>query len=158
MKNNISKKEYIFLEESNHIEGEYRKEALEDAIAAWIFLRNENEINTYNLLEVHRLLAQRIYPEIAGKFRKCRVWVGGREGSEWKDVPGLIDELFQRKQPKTWKDIKRFHVDYEHIHPFLDLNGRSGRLLILKQCDMINLPMKIIHEKDRYDYYKWFQK
>ncbi len=54
-------------------------------------------------------------------------------------------------------DWKELHVMYERIHPFLDGNGRTGRIFMnwtrVKRC---KLPVLVIKEEERQEYYKWF--
>ncbi len=50
-------------------------------------------------------------------------------------------------------DIAYFHVLYEKIHPFYDGNGRTGRLIMLKQCLESNIVPFIINEDYKMFYY-----
>ena len=54
--------------------------------------------------------------------------------------------------------IKRWHIQFEHIHPFEDGNGRTGRILMNLQLRKRGLPIMVIHEgKEQSEYYKWFK-
>jgi len=76
-----------------------------------------------------------------GEFRKSQNWIGGTLPSNASFVPPTPEEL-----PKALNDLERFihnpflhpildagllHAQFETIHPFLDGNGRTGRLLII---------------------------
>ncbi|WP_302130263.1 Fic family protein [Holdemanella biformis] len=53
------------------------------------------------------------------------------------DVETEIDvllEKFQNKGILSFEDIVEFHVCFERIHPFGDGNGRTGRMIMFKQC------------------------
>lgn len=50
-------------------------------------------------------------------------------------------------------DIAYFHTLYERIHPFYDGNGRTGRLIMLKQCLENNIVPFIINEDHKMFYY-----
>lgn len=50
-------------------------------------------------------------------------------------------------------DIASFHALYEKIHPFYDGNGRTGRLIMLKQCLENNIVPFIINEDYKMFYY-----
>ena len=96
------------------------------------------------LREVHaHLLAKRRGADQApGEFRRSQNWIGGtRPGNavfvppppEWvTDCMGAL-ELFLHDQPEPTPPLLKAalaHVQFETIHPFLDGNGRVGRLLI----------------------------
>jgi len=76
-----------------------------------------------------------------GEFRKSQNWIGGTRPDNASFVPPAPDEL-----NKPLDDIEKFihntfihpiidagllHAQFETIHPFLDGNGRTGRLLII---------------------------
>lgn len=54
-------------------------------------------------------------------------------------------------------DIVKFHTEYEHIHPFQDGNGRTGRTIILKQCLDSNIVPVIISDDKKMQYYHSLQ-
>jgi len=163
----LNKKTIKFLQESNYIEREYSDEALEDAKKAWKYaIKNKSFININYILEIHKLLMQKLRPDIAGKFRNCDVWIGGKRKSfiseslfiaELRDVLSTINvPNFIPKQEEEF--TKHCHVMFEEIHPFEDGNGRVGRILWQIQRLNLKLPIKIIHEgKEQVEYYKWFK-
>lgn len=63
----------------------------------------------------------------------------------------LIDKY--NHSDKMMEDIAVFHAEYELIHPFQDGNGRTGRMIILKQCLDSNLIPIIIKDDDKQLYY-----
>lgn len=77
-----------------------------------------------------------------GEFRKSQNWIGGSRPSTATFIPPppekLLDcmgkfEFFLHNQPEKTPIIVKAalaHVQFETIHPFLDGNGRLGRLLI----------------------------
>jgi Fic family protein len=77
-----------------------------------------------------------------GQFRRSQNWIGGTRPGNAAFVPppaqevpecmGLL-ELFLHDQPEATPVLLKAalaHVQFETIHPFLDGNGRLGRLLI----------------------------
>ena len=94
--------------------------------------------------EIHKVLLSkgRGSGKNPGQFRKTQNWIGGTRPGNAAYVPPPADkvavcmgalEKFWHDQPrKTQVLIKAAlsHVQFETIHPFLDGNGRVGRLLI----------------------------
>ncbi len=75
-----------------------------------------------------------------GEFRRSQNWIGGTRSGNARFVPSPPDRvldcmgalesfLHDRKTPLLIKTALA-HVQFETIHPFLDGNGRVGRLLI----------------------------
>lgn len=76
-----------------------------------------------------------------GEFRKSQNWIGGTLPGNARFVPPPIDamnralndfELFLHAKDDVPPVIKSgiLHAQFETIHPFLDGNGRTGRMLI----------------------------
>ena len=77
-----------------------------------------------------------------GEFRRSQDWIGGTRPGNAAFVPPPADavmesmnklELFLHDQPSATPVLLKAalaHVQFETIHPFLDGNGRLGRLLI----------------------------
>jgi Fic family protein len=80
-----------------------------------------------------------------GEFRTSQVWIGGTRPSNAVFVPPPAHELdeclklferFLHDMPESTPPLVKAalaHVQFETIHPFLDGNGRVGRLLIALQ-------------------------
>lgn len=155
-----------FLIESNAIESVFDDDSLGQAWKAWEYLITQKELNTSVILETHRILMvhQPLEPNAIGAFRRCKVWVGGREGLEWKEIPAAIDEWVKDAMTSVkipgpgGRHIKVDHVNFEHIHPMQDGNGRLGRLVLNWQRVKVKLPILIIHAgKEQMEYYTWFR-
>lgn len=98
---------------------------------------------------------------VAGRLRTYPVYVGGRECLKHQLIENALRVLFARN-PKTSEDIRQWHIDFEHIHPFGDGNGRVGRMLMLRQIwdNDVEIP-EILRSMENFDqnrqeYYKWF--
>lgn len=100
---------------------------------------------TYRLItEMHRalMISGRGINRGPGEFRDNQVWIGGHRADEAAFVPPPRHVLSD-----CWSDLEKFindhpeatdplikaalaHAQFETIHPFMDGNGRLGRLLI----------------------------
>jgi Fic family protein len=94
--------------------------------------------------EMHKVLLSegRGSDKMPGEFRRTQNWMGGTRPGNARFVPPPPDRLnecmdnlekFLHDQPKRTSPLIKAalaHVQFETIHPFLDGNGRLGRLLI----------------------------
>ena len=111
----------------------------------------------------HALLAGSDDNAAPGNLRRQQVRVGNLLPAPAPRVPGLIAELerFINQDSSTLPLIKAglAHVQFEIIHPFLDGNGRIGRLLIvlmLVKDGLISQPLiypSYYFKKHRSEYY-----
>ena len=107
-------------------------------------LRAGFPLSTRLLREIHAVLMAhgRGAGARPGEFRRSQNWIGGtRPGNAVfvpppaDRVPGCMSDLerFLHGQPERTPTLLKAalaHVQFETIHPFLDGNGRLGRLLI----------------------------
>ena len=108
--------------------------------------------------EMHAVLLSRGRgsDQTPGEFRRTQNWIGGTRPGNAAFVPPPAEqvqdcmgklELFLHDQPEATPALVKAalaHVQFESIHPFLDGNGRLGRLLItLLLCEqkMLREPM-----------------
>jgi Fic family protein len=97
--------------------------------------------------EVHKVLlgSGRGGSLAPGEFRRSQVWIGGTRPGNAVFVPPPANEIaaclkpferFLHDEPDVTPPLVKValaHVQFETIHPFLDGNGRVGRLLIALQ-------------------------
>jgi len=115
------------------------------------------------ILSWHKTLLSHIDDKIAGRFRSGKEWVrvGNHLGANPAFVTTLVQELVDRyKKDKTSyfiDAIADFHAEFETIHPFVDGNGRMGRVLINLQLVKAGFPPIIIPNKSKHtEYYPLF--
>lgn len=95
----------------------------------------EEKLSVDGMLLLHTMLISNIRDDIAGRLRNLNEWVrvGSHIAADPNDVPKLLQEMFVTYQASGQehiiKRIARFHLTFEHIHPFVDGNGRIGRVL-----------------------------
>ena len=121
-------------------------------------LREEFPLSNRLLREIHGVLLSsgRGSAQMPGEFRRSQNWIGGsRPGNAafvpppHTAVPGCMAALerFLHAQDDGLSVLLRAglaHVQFETIHPFLDGNGRVGRLLItllLCQAGLLRQPL-----------------
>jgi len=110
-------------------------------------LRDGFPLSLRLIREIHKVLlghgrGAKLTP---GEFRRSQVWIGGTRPGNAVFVPPPANELdeclkhfelFLNDQPEPTPPLVKAalaHVQFETIHPFLDGNGRVGRLLIALQ-------------------------
>lgn len=105
-------------------------------VVSYINVRaKENSLSSERLLLLHEMLLSNIRDDIAGRFRGSGEWV--RVGNHIALDPSLIDsalagmfvEYDARPDEHIIKRIARLHLTFERIHPFVDGNGRIGRVI-----------------------------
>jgi len=137
-------------------------------------IREGHPITFRLLTELHKALmtSGRGVNRLPGEFRKTQVWLGGHRADEATFVPPPADTLAD-----SWAALERFindvpeetdpiikaalmHVQFETIHPFMDGNGRIGRLLIpliLVEAKVLSEPLlylSVFFKKHRQTYYE----
>lgn len=162
---------HSFLKESNAIEGIYNDDSLTQAWKAWEYLSGQDKLTVDVVLETHRLLManQKLPENQKGHFRRVAVWIAGCEGVNWDAIPSLIDlwikavmQLVDGGKTVATQEVqetfaKTHHVTCEKIHPFVDGNGRTGRMFMNWQRLKLGLPLLIIEADKRWKYYEWFR-
>lgn len=108
---------------------------VKNAIATYNLYPTLNPYSVKDLLKAHGVMMQALMDD-AGRFRRGGVGVFSEQGlvhmaPPAERVPFLMDDLFAWLQSSKDHLLIRscvFHYEYEFIHPFIDGNGRTGRL------------------------------
>lgn len=102
-------------------------------------LKNLDTNTSINFIKDVGILINKNINDIDG-FRKTNVYIRGAEyiPPDAVEVPRLLSELIytykrQEKDDTIFQRVAKFHIEFERIHPFIDGNGRTSRLLITKE-------------------------
>lgn len=93
--------------------------------------------------------------ERPGGFREhdIRSFPGGMKPPPWIDVPSLmrqwIDRVNTHRGGHPVEHLASCHAEFERIHPFLDGNGRAGRLVLNLLLVRLGYAPAIIYQRDR---------
>jgi Fic family protein len=127
-------------------------------------LKYKEDINKELILKLHSLVVKNTLKknlvDQVGIYRKSQVFL---RGVEWlpptpKEVPKEMTDLltwYSKNKDKLHPVVlaSYFHIAFETIHPFIDGNGRTGRLLMNFILRTNKYPMVNIPNKNKRTYY-----
>ena len=125
----------------------------------------ERELNLETILFLHKMLISNIRDDIAGRFRKDEeyVRVGNHIAPNPKEVVGRLEKMIAEYNATSYENIIRriakLHLAFEYTHPFIDGNGRIGRVInnyLLLREGFVPINIKFIDQKLYYDAFKEF--
>jgi Fic family protein len=145
-----------------------------DALNGSINRLNDLPLSSRLLKEAHQILLRGVRGEhkLPGEFRRSQNWIGGSSllsavfiPPNWEEVDPLIGDMenFLHNEETGLTNLIKIaiaHYQFETIHPFLDGNGRIGRLMItlyLVEKGIIQKPVLYLSdffEKNRDLYYQ----
>ena len=123
----------------------------------------EQELTLEVILSLHKMLISNIHDDVAGRFRKDNEYV--RVGSHIAPAPSevmprlekMLSEYHAASRNNIIQRISKLHLEFEYTHPFVDGNGRIGRVLnnyLLIREGFVPINIKFI---DRKKYYEAFR-
>ena len=122
--------------------------------------RQELPLSEFVIKSIHSLVLMD-QPEDKGVFRRIPVRIMGAFAEPVQPylIEPKITELLaadeqRRETMKPIERIARFHLEFEGIHPFIDGNGRTGRLIMnldLIRCGYPPINVKYTDRKKYYD-------
>ncbi len=136
-------------------------EAINLKYATSYSLNNLDKFNTSIIIEIAKNINKNIN-DISG-FRTTKVFIKGANfvPPDPAYVPSKMSELIYEYNNSNDMDIiakiAKFHIDFEHLHPFQDGNGRTGRVLINHLLLQNNEVPIVIPEERRTEYFNLLQ-
>lgn len=105
----------------------------------------------------------------SGQYRDGSIWIGDREAPPHYLLETLMNNLMHGinkglqeilENPEEYSDedkldfVLHAHNGFEYIHPFIDGNGRTGRLLMVVLLVRLGMHPVIVYADKRYSYYE----
>ena len=125
----------------------------------------EQELTLEVILSLHKMLMANIRDDIAGRFRQDNEWVrvASHIAPDPKEVVTRLEQMLAgynaNSRENIIKRIALLHLTFEHTHPFVDGNGRIGRVLnnyLLIREGFVTVNIKFIDRKMYYEAFKEF--
>lgn len=145
------------IRQSNLIEGV--DDPFDDRLSyeAWKWLVKQPRITRDIVMQLHAMIMLgKLDVRDMGHNRQVDVYIGGRKApAPYIAVHQLAEWIAEMR---GWKklDPQLMHIKFEQIHPFVDGNGRTGRLLMWwHEIQKGTVPTKITYD-NRHLYYAWF--
>lgn len=119
-------------------------------------------ITEEDIKSIHKIILEGINNEWAGKYRLIEVFIriSNAEFPPPRAVPRLMKELINwlegQQDGSPVRIAEDAHFKFVTIHPFLDGNGRVGRLLMNLILLIHGYPIVVIRNEDRIKYIKTF--
>lgn len=128
-------------------------------------VKNGEPLSEWQIKNIHRLILKGINDEYAGVYRDQQVFISGAK--HVPPAPLLINEQMDKlinwyeQETDDLHPITRgamLHVIFVGIHPFIDGNGRTFRLLLNLELMKEGFPPIIIKVENRLQYYETLDK
>lgn len=125
----------------------------------------ERELTLEVILLLHKMLISNIRDDVAGRFRKDNefVRVGNHIAPNPKEVLDRLEKMLSEYNATSHeniiKRIAKLHLAFEYTHPFVDGNGRIGRVInnyLLIREGFVPINIKFIDRKKYYEAFREF--
>lgn len=118
-------------------------------------------LSQWQIKSIHQLILKNIDDKNAGVYRKTNVIISGAEHlpPEALHVESEMQDFFTWYQTTGLslhpvERAARVHADFVKIHPFVDGNGRTARLLMNLELMKSGFPPAVLPVEKRLDYYE----
>lgn len=127
-------------------------------------VKDNEPISEWNIKNIHQLILKDINNENAGRYRKENVTIKGATHipPDYLKIPELMEKLILTYN--TWNEYHPIiqaallHGELVKIHPFVDGNGRTSRLLMNLDLMSSGYNPVIIKKESRLKYYEALDK
>lgn len=129
-----------------------------------LLAKKRQELTAKDILDIHSIILNKIDDTNKGKYRTVAVRLRGSETilPNSVKVPELMDEFIAWLQAETFDNPVKIAVDAHYklvsIHPFIDGNGRTARLLMNLILMQSGYPSAIVRKEDRSEYINSLEK
>jgi Fic family protein len=137
-------------------------------VVSWIDRKaREQELTLDVMRTLHKVLIANIRDDIAGRFRASGeyVRVGSHIAPAPEEIVGRLEQMLvayhASHHENIIKRVARMHLAFEHTHPFVDGNGRIGRVLnnyVLIREGFVPINIKFIDRNRYYDAFVEFDR
>jgi len=146
---------------------EYRAKDIEEATGHFLMFNQmiqtyQEELSEKLMKQFHYNLKCGVFEDRAngypiGEYKSRANYVGKIKTALPHEVSDRMRELldwYLGQEKITIKTLAELHSQYEKIHPFQDGNGRTGRVILFKECLKNNIIPFIIHDENKLQYYQ----
>lgn len=124
-------------------------------------VKEKEQLLEWQIKSIHQLILKNIDDKNAGAYRNNNVIISGADhtppdftqvASEMKAFIDSYKNIFSKMHPV--ERSARVHSDFVKIHPFIDGNGRTARLLMNLELMKDGFPPVVLPVEKRLDYYE----
>ena len=123
-------------------------------------VEQEEQLSEWNIKSIHQLILKSIDDANAGAYRKENVYISGAKHTppDPIHIPTEMENLIEwhKTEAQTMHPVERaamLHSKFVGIHPFVDGNGRTSRLLMNLELMKNGFPPAVLQVESRREYY-----
>jgi Fic family protein len=133
-------------------------------VTSYLSTTIDKPLNLDRLTLLHGMLLGNIDDDIAGRFRRPGEYV--RVGTHLAPPPEVVEDLLRAMFSTYGADVisrptqrlARLHLEFERIHPFVDGNGRIGRVMLNDALYRLGFAPIIVRNKGKLEYYSMLRR